>query len=79
VPLWFGPSRELLDTGTDTGTRLLVLSTYARLLDLYQKVAQNVKIEIFLSRSGDAFQLCKILDVSVGSFPILLPHRSRWS
>lgn len=57
-------------TTSDAGTGLLILSTYVRLLDLYQKVFRNVQAEISHSGSVDVFRLCKLPEVSVGSFPV---------
>lgn len=54
----------------DPGTGLLVLSTYVRLLDLYQKVFQLVHSEVAVSSPCSTFRLCKLPDVSIGSFPI---------
>ncbi|KAB5583402.1 hypothetical protein GE09DRAFT_1078754 [Coniochaeta sp. 2T2.1] len=58
----------------DPGTGLLVLSTYVRLLDLYQKVFQLVHSEVAVSSSATGtrptFRLCKLPDVSIGSFPV---------
>jgi hypothetical protein len=54
----------------DPGTGLLVLSTYVRLLDLYQKVFQLVHSEVAVSSSCSTFRLCKLPDVSIGSFPV---------
>lgn len=54
----------------DPGTGLLVLSTYVRLLDLYQKVFQLVHSEVAVSSPPATFRLCKLPDVSIGSFPV---------
>ena len=65
-PLQRESSAPLLDPGTG----LLILSVYVRLLDLYQKVFQNVQTEISLSGPDQVLRLCKLPDVSVGSFQV---------
>lgn len=65
--------RESVDVElpVDPGTGLLVLSTYVRLLDLYQKVVRLVHSELAVSSPCcSTFRLCKLPDVSVGSFPV---------
>lgn len=56
----------------DPGTSLLVLSTYVRLLDLYHKVFRLVHSEatVLGPCPRSTFQLCKLPNVSVGSFPV---------
>lgn len=66
VPFRIGPVEAPLDPGTG----LLILSTYVLLLDLYQKVFRIVQVDISLSKSRDMFRLCKLPNVSVGSFPV---------
>jgi hypothetical protein len=63
-------SAHTRQTELDPATGLLVLSTYVRLLDLYQKVFQLVHTEVISSSPGSSFQLCKLPNVSVGSFPV---------
>lgn len=65
----------------DPGTGLLVLSTYVRLLDLYHKVFRLVHSEAAASGpcSRSTFQLCKLPDVSVGSFPVASAESLRMS
>ena len=61
---------DLRQAELDPGTGLLVLSTYVRLLDLYQKVFQLVQSEVSVSSPSSNYRLCKLPDVSVGSFPV---------
>ncbi|ODA83858.1 hypothetical protein RJ55_02374 [Drechmeria coniospora] len=56
--------------GKDPGNDMFVLSTYVRLLDMYQRVFTLVRHEIAEPDSGVAFRCWKLPDVTVGSFAV---------
>ncbi|RDA89106.1 hypothetical protein CP532_2236 [Ophiocordyceps camponoti-leonardi (nom. inval.)] len=65
-----GPgSADYLD-GSDPGNSMFVLSTYVRLLDMYQRVFYLVRDEVLRARSEAAFRFWKLPDVTVGSFAV---------
>ncbi|KAL8303274.1 hypothetical protein RB600_006947 [Gaeumannomyces tritici] len=80
APWWPGEVGTGLSSAThaasaDSGSVLLALSTYVRLIDLYHRVFQLVDEEISLSSRGggrlDAFKLCTLPDVSLGGiYPV---------
>ncbi|OAQ92125.1 fungal transcriptional regulatory protein [Purpureocillium lilacinum] len=56
--------------GADPGSAMFVLSTYVRLLDMYQRVFTMVKNELAQADQGAAFKHWKLPDVTVGSFAV---------
>ncbi|KAF5017433.1 hypothetical protein F66182_10637 [Fusarium sp. NRRL 66182] len=57
--------------GSDPGNAMLVLSTYVRLLDMYQRVFSLVHTELVSQAdSSAAFSFWKLPDVTVGSFAV---------
>lgn len=58
-----------IDT-TDPANSMLILSTYVRLLDMYQKVFTLVHTELSQVDSGAIFRFWKLPDVTVGSFAV---------
>ncbi|KAL8369971.1 hypothetical protein RB595_000366 [Gaeumannomyces hyphopodioides] len=80
APWWPGEVGTGLSSVThaasaDSGSVLLALSTYVRLIDLYHRVFQLVDEEISLSGRGggrlEAFKLCTLPDVSLGGiYPV---------
>ncbi|UNI16035.1 hypothetical protein JDV02_002511 [Purpureocillium takamizusanense] len=56
--------------GADPGSAMFVLSTYVRLLDMYQRVFNMVKNELAQADQGAAFKHWKLPDVTVGSFAV---------
>ncbi|PHH59739.1 hypothetical protein CDD80_1731 [Ophiocordyceps camponoti-rufipedis] len=63
-----GLSRSM--DGSDPGNSMFVLSTYVRLLDMYQRVFYLVRDEVLRARSEAAFRSWKLPDVTVGSFAV---------
>ena len=63
-------SRQAVLDGSDPGSSMLVLSTYVRLLDMYQRVFNLVSNELAQTDSEAAFRFWKLPDVSVGSFAV---------
>ncbi|OLN81352.1 hypothetical protein CCHL11_08558 [Colletotrichum chlorophyti] len=63
------PARGL-DSLSDPATCLFVLSTYVRLLDMYQKVFSCIHSELAHIESGSLFQSWKLPGVSIGSFAV---------
>lgn len=61
--------RQSIDN-TDPGNSMLILSTYVRLLDMYQKVFTLVHTELSHGDSGATFRFWKLPDVTVGSFAV---------
>lgn len=70
-----GLSSSMPAASADSGSVLLALSTYVRLIDLYHRVFQLVDEEISLSSRGggqlETFKLCTLPDVSLaGIYPV---------
>ncbi|OHE94984.1 hypothetical protein CORC01_09778 [Colletotrichum orchidophilum] len=59
-----------LNSLSDPATCLFVLSTYVRLLDMYQKVFSCIHSELKQLESGNLFQSWKLPGVTVGSFAV---------
>ncbi|GKT66227.1 fungal transcriptional regulatory protein [Colletotrichum tofieldiae] len=59
-----------LNSLSDPATCLFVLSTYVRLLDMYQKVFSCIHSELAQLESGNLFQSWKLPGVTVGSFAV---------
>ncbi|WYZ43341.1 hypothetical protein EsH8_VI_001040 [Colletotrichum jinshuiense] len=59
-----------LNSLSDPATCLFVLSTYVRLLDMYQKVFSCIHSELAQLESGNLFQSWKLPGVTVGSFVV---------
>ncbi|KAK1470847.1 hypothetical protein CCUS01_00965 [Colletotrichum cuscutae] len=59
-----------LNSLSDPATCLFVLSTYVRLLDMYQKVFSCIHSELNQLESGHLFQSWKLPGVTVGSFAV---------
>ncbi|KAK1574039.1 uncharacterized protein LY79DRAFT_673182 [Colletotrichum navitas] len=59
-----------LNSLSDPATCLFVLSTYVRLLDMYQKVFSYIHSELAQLESGKLFQSWKLPGVTVGSFAV---------
>ncbi|KAK2054966.1 hypothetical protein LY76DRAFT_648726 [Colletotrichum caudatum] len=59
-----------LNSLSDPATCLFVLSTYVRLLDMYQKVFSCIHSELAQLESGKLFQSWKLPGVTVGSFAV---------
>ncbi|KAF7549549.1 hypothetical protein G7046_g8313 [Stylonectria norvegica] len=55
---------------SDPGNAMFILSTYVRLLDIYQKVFSLVNAELSQTDSGATFHFWKLPDVTVGSFAV---------
>ncbi|CAM1509417.1 Fc.00g031560.m01.CDS01 [Cosmosporella sp. VM-42] len=55
---------------SDPGNSMFILSTYVRLLDMYQKVFSLVHSELSHADSGATFRFWKLPDVTVGSFAV---------
>lgn len=55
----------------DPGSSLLILSTYVRLLELFQKAFHLVNLELSVTGGKEPLQLCKLPDVSLGSFQVV--------
>ncbi|KLU87207.1 hypothetical protein MAPG_06209 [Magnaporthiopsis poae ATCC 64411] len=80
APWWPGEAGTGLSTATpaapvDSGSVLLALSTYVRLIDLYHRVFQLVDEEISSSSRGggqlETFKLCTLPDISLGGiYPV---------
>lgn len=56
--------------GTDPGNAMFILSTYVRLLDMYQRVFSLVHAELSRADSGATFSFWKLPAVTVGSFAV---------
>ncbi|RSL37994.1 hypothetical protein CEP53_015283 [Fusarium sp. AF-6] len=56
--------------GTDPGNAMFILSTYIRLLDMYQRVFSLVHAELSRADSGATFSFWKLPAVTVGSFAV---------
>ncbi|POR37326.1 Uncharacterized protein TPAR_02482 [Tolypocladium paradoxum] len=65
-----GPGDEGRLDGSDPGNSMFVLSTYVRLLDMYQRVFNLVRIELSQADARAAFRFWKLPDVTVGSFAV---------
>ncbi|KAF4977404.1 hypothetical protein FZEAL_6068 [Fusarium zealandicum] len=63
------PHHSIID-GSDPGNAMFILSTYVRLLDMYQKVFGLVHTELSQTDSGATFSFWKLPDVTVGSFAV---------
>lgn len=63
-------SRHLKADSSDPGNSMLILSTYVRLLDMYEKVFSLVHTELSQTESGATFRFWKLPDVTVGSFAV---------
>lgn len=63
-------ARQALLDGSDPANSMLVISTYVRLLDMYQRVFNLVSTELAHTDSDAAFRFWKLPDVSVGSFAV---------
>ncbi|GAO19518.1 hypothetical protein UVI_02009740 [Ustilaginoidea virens] len=55
---------------SDPGNSMFVLSTYVRLLDMYQKVFSLVRMELSQADSETCFRFWRLPDVQVGSFAV---------
>ncbi|KAH7145660.1 hypothetical protein B0J13DRAFT_442571 [Dactylonectria estremocensis] len=55
---------------SDPGNSMFILSTYTRLLDMYQKVFALVQSELSQAGSDATFLFWKLPDVTVGSFAV---------
>ncbi|KAK2609087.1 hypothetical protein QQS21_002314 [Conoideocrella luteorostrata] len=55
---------------SDPGNSMFVLSTYVRLLDMYQKVFSLVRMELLQADAEAAFRFWRLPEVQVGSFPV---------
>ncbi|KAG6013240.1 hypothetical protein E4U43_007419 [Claviceps pusilla] len=55
---------------SDPGNSMFVLSTYVRLLDMYQKVFSLVRMELLQADAEAAFRFWRLPDVQVGSFAV---------
>lgn len=55
---------------SDPGNSMFVISTYVRLLDMYQKVFSLVHVELLQADAGAAFRFWRLPDVQVGSFAV---------
>lgn len=62
------PHKLRLDN--DPGNSMFILSTYVRLLDMYQKVFSLVRKELSQTDSDVTFAFWKLPDVTVGSFAV---------
>ncbi|UPK93782.1 hypothetical protein LCI18_004717 [Fusarium solani-melongenae] len=56
--------------GADPGNAMFILSTYVRLLDMYQRVFSLVHAELSRADSGATFSFWKLPAVTVGSFAV---------
>ncbi|KIL86652.1 hypothetical protein FAVG1_09907 [Fusarium avenaceum] len=57
--------------GSDPGNAMFILSTYVRLLDMYQRVFSLVRTELVSQTDSSAtFSFWKLPDVTVGSFAV---------
>ncbi|PNY26983.1 Uncharacterized protein TCAP_03095 [Tolypocladium capitatum] len=65
-----GPGDEGRLDGSDPGNSMFVLSTYVRLLDMYQRVFNLVRVELLQADARAAFRFWKLPDVTVGSFAV---------
>lgn len=63
-------ARQPLLDGSDPANSMLVLSTYVRLLDMYQRVFNLASTELARRDYDAAFRFWKLPDVSVGSFAV---------
>lgn len=63
-------SRHANIDASDPGNSMLILSTYVRLLDMYQRVFDLVHTELSQVNGGAAFLFWKLPDVTVGSFAV---------
>lgn len=59
-----------LDSMADPGSSMFILSTYVRLLDMYQKVFSCIHSQLPQLESPDAFRHWKLPEVTVGSFAV---------
>lgn len=66
------PPSEATETidDSDPGNSMFILSTYTRLLDMYQKVFTLVQSELSRTGSDAVFRFWKLPDVTVGSFAV---------
>lgn len=55
---------------SDPGNSMFVLSTYVRLLDMYQKVFSLVRLELAQADADSAFRFWTLPNVQVGSFSV---------
>ncbi|KAG5979035.1 hypothetical protein E4U55_005634 [Claviceps digitariae] len=56
---------------SDPGNSMLVLSTYVRLLDMYQKIFSLVSMELAQADAEATFRFWRLPDVQVGSFAVI--------
>ena len=63
-------ARQARMDSADPANSMFVLSTYIRLLDMYQKVFNLVHNEISQTNAGATFRFWKLPDVQVGSFAV---------
>lgn len=63
-------ARQARLDSSDPANSIFILSTYIRLLDMYQKVFNLVHKEISQTNSEAAFRFWKLPDVQVGSFAV---------
>lgn len=63
-------ARQALLDNSNPANSMLVLATYIRLLDMYQRVFNLVSTELEQADSDAAFRFWKLPDVSVGSFAV---------
>lgn len=64
-----GPAAARMDS-SDPGNSMFVLSTYVRLLDIYQKVFSLVRMELSRDDAEAAFRFWALPNVQVGSFAV---------
>jgi hypothetical protein len=63
-------SRAARMDSSDPGNSMFVLSTYVRLLDMYQKVFSLVHLELTQADAEATFKFWRLPDVQVGSFAV---------
>lgn len=63
------PNSARMDN-SDPGNSMFVLSTYVRLLDMYQRVFSLVRMEVSQAEAEAAFRFWRLPDVQVGSFAV---------
>ncbi|PNH62360.1 hypothetical protein VD0002_g5671 [Verticillium dahliae] len=59
-----------LNSKADPGSSMFILSTYVRLLDMYQKVFSCIHGNLSQLEAGDGLRYWKLPDVTVGSFAV---------
>lgn len=65
-----GSGSAAVNGSTDPGSSMLILSVYIRLLDMYQRVFSQVKMELAHQDANSAFMSWQLPDVTVGSFAV---------